>query len=53
MKLLLMQILKYFTDINYVFLTTSVYCQIKNLELIENTLFMDVEETNYFAEKNC
>ena len=44
MKLLLMQILIYFTEINNIFLTKSVYFRNKNLELIQNTLFMDVEK---------
>ena len=48
-----MQILKYFTEINNIFLTKSVYCLNKNLELIQNKLFMDVEKKrNYFAKKN-
>ena len=49
MKLLLMQNLKYLLSI---FLTTSVYCQSKNIELIQNTLLMDVKKIiNYFAKQ--
>ena len=44
LKTLLMQILKSFTEINYIFLTTYVYCQNKNYELIQKTLFMDLEK---------
>ena len=48
-----MQILKYFTEINNDFDNISVLSREKNLELIQNTLFMDVEKKiiNYFAEK--
>ena len=35
------------------FLTASVYCRNKNLELIQNTLLMDVEKNNKFVcQKN-
>ena len=51
MKLLLMQFCKYFTEINNICLTTSVFFLNKNLELIQNILFMDVGKTiNYVAK---
>ena len=51
MKLLLMQILSYFTEINHIFDNISVLSKIK-FELIQNTLFIDVEKIiSYFAQK--
>ena len=51
MKLLLMQILSYFTEINHIFDNISVLSKIK-FELIQNTLFIDVEKIiSYFAQQ--
>ena len=52
LKLLLMQILKYFTEISNTFLTASVYFQNNFFKLIQNILLVKVEQ-NYelFCQK--
>ena len=51
MKLLLKQILKYFTEVNYIFWKHQCIVEIIFL-LIQNKLFIDVEEKKYLAKNN-